>query len=112
MLGLGLVLGLGVLTFGLVNLGEVRKLSLKGGLLLTADLHPCYVTDLTACTRCELYYCCLLSSRYTLALLRIMLFNLNVFNYMLLWLHPLALLCLSQCMVHVLATRNVFGAIS
>ena len=33
-------------------------------------------TDLTTCTRCELYYCCLLSSRYTLALSRIMLLSL------------------------------------
>ena len=70
------------------------------------------LTHLTSCTRFELYYCCLLSHRYTLALLRLMLCNCNLFNYMLLWFFPLALICFSQCMLHVLATRNVFGAIS
>ena len=29
------------------------------------------VTDLTSCTRCELYYCCLLSYRYTLSLFEV-----------------------------------------
>ena len=35
------------------------------------------VTDLTTGPGFELYYCCLLSYRYTLALLRFMLFNLQ-----------------------------------
>ena len=45
--------------------------------------------------------------RYTLALLRFMLFSCNLFNYMLLWFFPLGLIWFSQCMLHVLATHNV-----
>ena len=58
---------------------------------------------------CELYCCCLLSSRYTIAPSRIMLFNWNLFNYMLFWFYPLALICSSQCMLHVLASNFVLG---
>ena len=47
--------------------------------------------------------------RYTLALLRFMLFNCNLSNYMLVWFFPLGLIWFSQCMLHVLATRNVWG---
>ena len=39
------------------------------------------------------------------------MFISNLFNYMLLWFFPLALLSvlLSLCMLHVLAARNVWG---
>ena len=70
------------------------------------------VVTLTTCTRCELYYCCLLSSRYTLALLKIMLFNCNLYIVHALLVIPIGTYLFSQCMFHVLATRNVFGAIS
>ena len=40
--------------------------------------------------------------------LSFMLFNCNLFNCMLLWFFPLALIWFSQCMVHVLAARNVW----
>ena len=67
------------------------------------------ITYLTTCTRGELYYCCLLSTTYTLALSRNMLSNYNLFNYMLFWFYPLALICFSQCMLHVLASNFVLG---
>ena len=41
--------------------------------------------------------------------LRFILFNCDLFNYMLLCFFPLALICFPQCMLHVLAAHNVLG---
>ena len=58
------------------------------------------VMALTTCSRCKIYCCCLLSYRYTLALLRLLCF-LPIGTYLLITMYA-----------HILATHNVFGAIS